>query len=60
MGVYMSCFPIHCDTDARSLAHVENNHQNNTEHSQYEDINCLYKERSYSYPFPKDPTEIDR
>jgi hypothetical protein len=60
MGVYMSCFPIHCDADTRSLAHVENHRQNNTEHSQYESRDILHERRNHSYLFPRDPTEIDR
>jgi hypothetical protein len=60
MGVYLSCFPIYCDTDTRSLVSVENNHQNNTEQSQCEDSVCLQKKRNCPYPLPSDPTEIDR
>jgi hypothetical protein len=60
MGLYMSCFLIHGDTNTRSLVHVEDNHQNNTKHAQYEDRNHLHKERNYPYPLPSDPTEIDR
>jgi hypothetical protein len=60
MGVYMSCFPIRGDTDTISLANVEGNHQNNTEHAQYEDNNRLHKKINCPYPHPDDPTEIDK
>jgi hypothetical protein len=60
MGVYLSCFPIHCDADTISLAHVENHHQNNTEHSQYENKDTPQRRRNCPYPLPNDPAEIDR
>jgi hypothetical protein len=56
----MSCFSMCCDADTRSLAHLGNNHQNNAEHSQYECKDLSYKKRNHPYPFPSDPTEIDR